>query len=308
MKAVLLLIALICGVVALPSPARACSCLVPDKARSYDNADHVVHVIIQRSFINTSSTRSYIARLVDDDYKGCLNRSQRVIIETPASSAACGMSLTVGKEYLLHGQKKGSLLGTPRLSVILCDANTEWSSLTPDHSAFLNTRYVCCGGECSCTDGSQPVNCFVDPCQVSSCDVDGAKCQANYCGGCNAEWRDPSGALVCENKATCDYSSPLKKYVSKDPEQCKLIDFLCVSGSPFFDDCGCGCSVPPAGDCKRSGCSGQLCVEPGDDRVTTCEWREEYACYQTASCERQPTGACGWTPTPELKACLEQAR
>jgi hypothetical protein len=32
---------------------------------------------------------------------------------------------------------------------------------------------------------------------VSSCAVEGATCNANYCGGCNAEWTDASGGRVC---------------------------------------------------------------------------------------------------------------
>jgi len=59
--------------------------------------------------------------------------------------------------------------------------------------------------------------------------------------------------------------------------------------------------------CIRGGCSGQLCVEEradGDGLATTCEYRAEYACYQTAACERQSSGSCGWTQTPTLAACL----
>lgn len=41
--------------------------------------------------------------------------------------------------------------------------------------------------------------------------------------------------------------------------------------------------------------------------ISTCEWREEYACYRTAICERQVGGNCGWTSTPELTQCLEDA-
>lgn len=68
---------------------------------------------------------------------------------------------------------------------------------------------------------------------------------------------------------------------------------------------------PPAGGgdqgaCVPSGCSGTVCVEAGDEVVTTCEWREEYACYQQATCERQPDGVCGWTMTAELEQCLAQ--
>lgn len=57
--------------------------------------------------------------------------------------------------------------------------------------------------------------------------------------------------------------------------------------------------------CKIGGCSGQLCVEPADDGVTTCEYKAEYGCYQKATCERQPNGKCGWTATKEFTACLK---
>jgi eight-cysteine-cluster-containing protein len=59
-----------------------------------------------------------------------------------------------------------------------------------------------------------------------------------------------------------------------------------------------------APDCVVGGCSGQLCVEEGANVVTTCEWRDAYACYETAACERQPDGQCGFTKTPELDQCL----
>jgi|SRR3989338_5811295 len=58
-----------------------------------------------------------------------------------------------------------------------------------------------------------------------------------------------------------------------------------------------------AGACYVGGCSSQICSdEPG--AVSSCEYREEYACYQGATCERQADGECGWTETPELNICL----
>ncbi len=62
---------------------------------------------------------------------------------------------------------------------------------------------------------------------------------------------------------------------------------------------------PAASDCFVGGCSGQVCSDR-EGVITTCEWRPEYACYQDddATCERQPSGACGWTPTAELNSCL----
>lgn len=55
-------------------------------------------------------------------------------------------------------------------------------------------------------------------------------------------------------------------------------------------------------DCRPTGCSGILCADA--DVMTTCEFKPEYACYSSATCTRQSDGACGWTKTPELDACL----
>lgn len=58
--------------------------------------------------------------------------------------------------------------------------------------------------------------------------------------------------------------------------------------------------LPP---CQAGGCSGQLCTDD-PSMATTCEWREEYACYKTATCARGTDGKCGWVPTEELNNCL----
>jgi eight-cysteine-cluster-containing protein len=63
---------------------------------------------------------------------------------------------------------------------------------------------------------------------------------------------------------------------------------------------------PDIGECFIGGCSSQVCSED-PEVITTCEWREEYACYQSASCERQIDGECGWTETSELLMCLGNA-
>jgi eight-cysteine-cluster-containing protein len=57
-----------------------------------------------------------------------------------------------------------------------------------------------------------------------------------------------------------------------------------------------------AGDCKPTGCSGQVCSD--EPVVTTCEFRPEYACYRSARCERQNDGVCGWTASEDLARCL----
>lgn len=63
-------------------------------------------------------------------------------------------------------------------------------------------------------------------------------------------------------------------------------------------------SVGPG--CAVGGCSSQICGEAGEveDMASTCEYREEYACYQVARCEKQSTGSCGWTETDEYNQCM----
>lgn len=61
----------------------------------------------------------------------------------------------------------------------------------------------------------------------------------------------------------------------------------------------------PTAGCVAGGCSGTVCQDADAEPVmTTCEWRDEYACYREATCERQADGACGWTQSEALTACL----
>lgn len=60
-------------------------------------------------------------------------------------------------------------------------------------------------------------------------------------------------------------------------------------------------------ECVRGGCSGQLCLESGNETgVSTCEWKDVYQCYQKAVCEKQTNGKCGFTQSPEFQQCLSK--
>lgn len=66
-------------------------------------------------------------------------------------------------------------------------------------------------------------------------------------------------------------------------------------------------AVPP-GECRVGGCSGELCYDPATGSgISICIFRPEFACYRDATCARQANGACGWTQTPELLACIDNA-
>lgn len=61
-----------------------------------------------------------------------------------------------------------------------------------------------------------------------------------------------------------------------------------------------------ANGCVRAGCSNQLCVEASEaaDIMTTCEFRDEYACLEHSVCERQANGECGWSETDAYLSCM----
>ena len=80
------------------------------------------------------------------------------------------------------------------------------------------------------------------------------------------------------------------------------------SGAVTQPGSGSGDSGSSSGDgvsCRVGGCSGQLCA--AESLASTCEWREDYACYHGAPCETQATGQCGWTVTAALARCLSAA-
>jgi hypothetical protein len=121
-------------------------------------------------------------------------------------------------------------------------------------------------------------------------------CESNKCG------------YRCGPEPTkCSLTDPTKRYIGTSKEKCMVIRYTCdfaAGETSFSNDCGCGCTVAPKPACKPSGCSGQICSDK--DMISTCEWREQYACYQKLGiCERGADGACGWRDTNELEACLE---
>lgn len=60
--------------------------------------------------------------------------------------------------------------------------------------------------------------------------------------------------------------------------------------------------------CMIGGCSSELCLAEGSEQgMSTCIYREQYACFKTATCAKQSSGQCGWTQTESLKMCIANA-
>jgi hypothetical protein len=96
-------------------------------------------------------------------------------------------------------------------------------------------------------------------------------------------------------------SGPGVVYYATDAATCANILFSCGTGTPFNNDCGCGC-IP--GPCERYGCYGTICTDAPPEPTSCYPDDGSGACYDNATCERQPDGLCGWTPTRRLDRCL----
>jgi hypothetical protein len=174
----------------------ACSCLLSSEENSYELADYALQGQPIAAFSPRPDQLWYLVWISGPSYKGCLREHSLLWVRTEPNEAACGVALQPGVDYLLKGQKEPRRLGTPVLYTTLCQGVHALSELTPAQRAFWDTRESCCHGSCRCA-ASERTQCLVDPCQVSTCDVAGAECRANYCGGCNAEWLDADGLRVC---------------------------------------------------------------------------------------------------------------
>ena len=148
-----------------------------------------------------------------------------------------------------------------------------------------------------------------DPCAVDS-DADGlgdcddpCPCDPNHADADADEWPDCMDPCPGDAENACIWAC------RAEPDGSGTGTADCVE--PCSPASGTDCEsvpppVPPApGECRRTGCSGQVCA--AEEIATTCEWRPEYACYAQATCEPQPDGDCGWTITPEAAACLASA-
>jgi hypothetical protein len=61
--------------------------------------------------------------------------------------------------------------------------------------------------------------------------------------------------------------------------------------------------------CKVTGCSSQFCVDSDSPEIaSTCEYKEEYACYKERKCEVQSDGACSWSAQEDINKCVAKAR
>lgn len=236
----------------VPSTADACTCAPAHLPTIYNQSSDVfVGRIIKSKKIG--SQIHYLAK-IRKDYKGCKKKGQTVRLITADNSAACGINLTIGGNYLVTGNKGGALATAANTVWInSCGYTRPVKTLTSADKEFLGSRQLCCGGSCECADGSIPVLCFADPCSVTTCPQ--GECTANYCGGCNAEFADEFGNSVCEpcsNTSECPWGQ-----TCSSAGQCV---FGCSDDSDCGDDFWCSPTMDPSlNECRPYQQEGEFC-------------------------------------------------
>lgn len=130
----------------------------------------------------------------------------------------------------------------------------------------------------SCADGSELVQCFVDPCEAKQC-AEGEQCVRDYCGGCNAVCTKPPASDKTKSGACSDGSTPVNCLV--DP----CISATCLAGVVCeVDYCG-GCNAV----CKKP--DGSLPPKDGADVSGACAdgSQPDISCLDPCS-----TARCGY--------------
>lgn len=198
-----------------------------------------------------------------------------------------------------------------------CEAVDPVTSCETDDDCVA-VRTGCC--PCSSGGGSRAVNAdyaddlapVCDPTRPIACPAvylcrdERPACEANRCEMVPASEDplcDPSAcgpALGLANRLCDDgvhSSGPTGRCLRHDDGSCGWEVLSCPDAPP-----------PPPAPCFVGGCSGQICSDR-EGAISTCEWRPQYACYHEpfAQCARQADGACGWTPSDELSACIAAA-
>lgn len=182
------------------SQALGCTCPFTSLSRVYFSRDTTWYVrarvtkvvLITEPSTRIPRTRVYALR-IQGVYKGCLRRN-RVVVTSPWSGGACGVSLRRGVSYVLPLRRGRNPM------VFLCDFIARFKDLSRAQRDFLDDRTNCCGGKCRCGADRPPVFCRKRLCAGRKPCRSARKCVASLCA-CRSEWFGKDGLPACESTA-----------------------------------------------------------------------------------------------------------
>lgn len=137
--------------------------------------------------------------------------------------------------------------GTVACDEAVCDALCEYAG----NLYFPGETFPSSDGcnTCTCMD-DLTVACTMVAC--AACTYEGEKYQTGESfpsiDGCNTCTCEAGGVSCTEIACPCNPAEEWwRDYVSTDPEQCKLIDYICPPNTNgFTNTCGCGCEQDPS--------------------------------------------------------------
>ena len=157
-----------------------------------------------------------------------------------------------------------------------------------------------------CVPDCDPVQCFVDPCEVAKCPAyPGAECVPNYCGGCSADFFVNGELVDCSASVGCfvdgvEYS-PGESFPGTGDNWCNTCSCE-ADGTVTCTKIGCG-----PNPCVTTGCSGEICAPM--ELFSPCVIEPWMGCMSAfGSCGPYgKDGQCAWYQTAPLQQCLEES-
>ena len=156
-------------------------------------------------------------------------------------------------------------------------------------TASSKRKGTCCCNDtaATCPDCTAPVQCLVDPCDVTTCPAfPEAKCRSDFCGGCNAHFFIRKREVT----AKCQQIKPCFRQGGKDlgincgrgtTGKCPGSSYCDIHPTDVFATCCCNDTAATCPDCTAPV---QCLVDPCD--VTTC------LAYPNAKCRSDYCGGC----------------
>ncbi|HEY6560818.1 MAG TPA: hypothetical protein VI072_26255 [Polyangiaceae bacterium] len=146
----------------------------------------------------------------------------------------------------------------------------------------------------------------------------------NTCTCAGGQWACTRRACVDAGESCSGALDPNKRYVSRDPKECQLIDYACPPDSiGFSDECGCGCVKVPtcnittcfrAIECVNS-CGGPViqsgccaCPPPSFDNIVCRQDSGTCGCTSTALSWGHNGGLVAWQDASALTPCRTYRR